>query len=159
MLEDREILQYYFTMNFDNLESKIGLNQKYIRNAYGSYKGAVCSKCSEPASEEELMLKITLGQVMRCKSCDGPIKPEITFYGEELKNTFNEACEIIADSEIRSFKISKNKIVDKMRAQIEKLKAESNYVEPDGKVAVKHVPFEDRGMTDLLIIIGPSTSL
>lgn len=36
---------------------------------------------------------------MRCSECQGPVKPDITFFGEQLPSSFFEAWEKMDDNE------------------------------------------------------------
>ena len=95
---------------------------------------------------------------MRCQTCDGPIKPEITFFGEQLKNNFKEVQEVIGESSIRNLREALSKITANMRKEVEKMQAEIRGIEATGKVPDIPEEEEEESMEgcDLLIIIGPS---
>ena len=113
LLDKKQILQFYFSHDFSNLESKTGLDtNKKARFAYGLNKGAVCSKCAKRADESELRKCIKNGQVLSCQDCGGPIKPEIKFIGEELTNNFKKIWQLIEDPEtIRASNQDLNKVL------------------------------------------------
>ena len=81
-----------------------------VVHSHGAMKSAVCAKCEAPANEAELMKHIHMGKVLYCKekidynstkiTCNGPIKPDIKFFGETVGNTFVEAWEKIEDPTI-----------------------------------------------------------
>ena len=68
--------------------------------AHGANFGAVCAKCKANNDRAELERKITAGEVMYCAKCGGPIKPEITFFGEQLPEKFMTAMEDLHDAEL-----------------------------------------------------------
>ena len=77
---------------------------KYVRQAHGANKGATCARCSKSKNAQELQQHIHEGKVMYCKQkniegveCGGPVKPNITFFGEALPKEFFEAVERIED--------------------------------------------------------------
>jgi len=63
--------------------------------AHGANFGAVCAKCHLDNDRKTLEQKVTAGEVMYCKKkgCEGPIKPEITFFGENLPEKFTDVME------------------------------------------------------------------
>ena len=104
MLADKGLLQRAFTQNIDSLEAKTGIDmQKKVIQAHGANRGAVCSQCGEHHDPQELQEKIRRREVMRCQKkqessgevCNGPIKPEITFFGESLPPHFFEGIKYI----------------------------------------------------------------
>ena len=86
--------------------------KKKARFAYGLNKGAVCSKCGKKADEGELRKCIKSGQILKCEDCEGPVKPEINFIGEELTNNFKKVWQMIEDPEtIRASNQDLNKVL------------------------------------------------
>jgi NAD-dependent histone deacetylase SIR2 len=64
-----------------------------VRQAHGANRGGYCGVCKEPANPKTLAEHISKGEVLRCskETCNGPIKPDITFFGEGLPKNFFEA--------------------------------------------------------------------
>lgn len=77
-----------FTQNIDTLERLTGLDEEYIIEAHGSFASASCIECKKPADEDQVREKSLAGQVPRCESCKGLVKPDITFFGENLPKRF-----------------------------------------------------------------------
>ena len=63
--------------------------------------GAICSKCKKQCNREGLEAGFKCATVYRCenKLCQGPVKPEITFFGEFLPPKFYDALDKIADED------------------------------------------------------------
>ena len=82
------------TQNIDNLEANCGFTQDDIVQAHGANFGATCSKCGQKGDREKLVEGIKTETVYRCEQegCNGPIKPDITFFGEGLPKCFPKAC-------------------------------------------------------------------
>lgn len=66
LLQDKNVLQMYFTQNIDNLESKINLDPKKLVQAHGANVGATCAKCG--LKNERILLEdhIKKGEVLYC---------------------------------------------------------------------------------------------
>ena len=77
-----------FTQNIDTLERLTGLDGDYIIEAHGSFATASCVKCKELADPDMVRGKALQGQVPHCVSCHALIKPDITFFGENLPKRF-----------------------------------------------------------------------
>ncbi|CAO3642436.1 unnamed protein product [Mucor hiemalis] len=88
LLQEKGILLRNFTQNIDTLERLTGLDQDYIIEAHGSFATASCVECKERANAEMVREKALKGQVPKCESCDHLIKPDITFFGENLPKRF-----------------------------------------------------------------------
>ena len=100
-------------------------------------KSAICAKCDAPANEAELMRHIHMGKVLYCKNevnsavCNGPIKPDIKFYGQTVGNNFVEAWEKIEDPTIDDATIDGTKdalmsMTNSMEAKFNEMRAELN---------------------------------
>jgi NAD-dependent SIR2 family protein deacetylase len=90
MLQNKKVMTQYLTQNIDNLESRCGFTQEDLVQAHGANFGATCSKCGKAADRKKLEEGIKTEVVYRCEKedCDGPIKPDITFFGEGLPDCF-----------------------------------------------------------------------
>jgi len=87
LLEDKGLMHQYLTQNIDNLEEKAGFDLKKICQAHGANFGATCSKCGKVNDRSKLEAAFKVSEVMRCE-CGGPVKPDITFFGEDLPAVF-----------------------------------------------------------------------
>ena len=59
-----------------------------IVEAHGSFAKSRCLKCNRLADPEWMKNIVEKGEVPRCSSCKGLVKPCITFFGESLPNNF-----------------------------------------------------------------------
>ena len=103
MLQDKGLVKYYFTQNIDNLEEKAGFKQTDMIQAHGANFGAVCAVCQGKNDRATLDQKIRDGKIMYCRAlegCHGPVKPEITFFGENLPDKFYKAQEDLKTTKI-----------------------------------------------------------
>ncbi|MDR2552353.1 MAG: NAD-dependent deacetylase [Treponema sp.] len=98
-MEERGLLKALITQNIDLLHTRGG--SKRVIEIHGSPQAHYCPACqSAPAVEEAILLgKVTKqgfmafdeaaaavrrGELPRCTSCGGVLKPAITFFGESL---------------------------------------------------------------------------
>lgn len=80
-----------FTQNIDFLHQRAG--SKLVYELHGSAKHSYCTNCNAFNTYEEVAPIVRRGEVPRCKSCGGVIKPDIVFYGECLNGTVLKAAE------------------------------------------------------------------
>jgi NAD-dependent SIR2 family protein deacetylase len=66
-LNKKDILQYNFTQNIDNLESRTALDMEKVIQCHGANIGAQCAKCKIEHDEKVLKKNISKQKVMRCK--------------------------------------------------------------------------------------------
>lgn len=71
-----------------------GLDQEYIIEAHGSFATASCVECKSKADPQKVKEKALLGQVPHCEDCDQLIKPDITFFGENLPKRFFDHLDV-----------------------------------------------------------------
>lgn len=91
-LADKKVLWKNLTQNIDNLEEKTGIEMdKYVVQAHGANRGAYCPGCSKKHDKEELQQCFREDRIMRCSRCEGPVKPDIVFFGEQLPRSFHDA--------------------------------------------------------------------
>lgn len=76
------------TQNIDNLEEKTGMDMDSVVQCHGANRGAACAKCKKEASQEAMEQAIRDQVILRCTSCDAPVKPNIVFFGESLPTEF-----------------------------------------------------------------------
>eukprot|EP00887_Chlorella_sp_A99_P001800 scaffold19.g1800.t1 len=90
LLHDKGLLLRCYTQNIDSLERIAGLPSSMIVPAHGNWDTASCIRCKH-GHDPELMLKaVEAGEPFRCmrKGCNGLVKPDIVFFGENLPVRF-----------------------------------------------------------------------
>eukprot|EP01117_Protostelium_nocturnum_P011420 TRINITY_DN4143_c0_g2_i2.p1 TRINITY_DN4143_c0_g2~~TRINITY_DN4143_c0_g2_i2.p1 ORF type:complete len:435 (-),score=123.94 TRINITY_DN4143_c0_g2_i2:130-1434(-) len=90
LLEDKGVLLRNYTQNIDTLERVAGVNPDLLIEAHGSFGTSRCIKCKSEVDKEWLREKIFGDEIPKCqnKSCDGLVKPDIVFFGEDLPKRF-----------------------------------------------------------------------
>lgn len=84
------------TQNIDALHQKAG--SKQVFELHGSFEKSLCRSCSKPFLYEEMKFKIESEMVPACE-CGGVIKPDIVFFGEEVKY-FSHAITLVEQSDL-----------------------------------------------------------
>ena len=84
LLSTHELLHTCFTQNIDTLERRAGVPEDKIIEAHGSFATQSCIDCNEPYDADDMKLCIELKEIARCLSCNGLVKPDIVFFGEEV---------------------------------------------------------------------------
>jgi NAD-dependent histone deacetylase SIR2 len=81
-----------FTQNIDGLELRAGVPAERVVQAHGSFDTASCIECKRQADSEYVRKCIFADQIPRCdqKSCQGLVKPDIVFFGEDLPPQYYE---------------------------------------------------------------------
>lgn len=80
-LEQRGFLRAIVTQNVDGLHQAAGSRQ--VVELHGSNRSLHCIACGHRIAREEAEARDTT-TVPRCERCGGVLKPEVTFFGEEL---------------------------------------------------------------------------
>ena len=93
LLHDRGLLRRVYTQNIDTLERRTGLPADSLVEAHGSFASATCVECRDAYSQNwmhEALFSTPEGKdpIPRCDRCGGVVKPDITFYGEEMPPRF-----------------------------------------------------------------------
>lgn len=89
-LEEAGILKAVITQNIDALHQKAG--SRNVLEVHGSIWKSHCLDCGREFSYAQAKEKVLNETVPRC-SCGGVIKPDIVFFGENVKS-FDEASEL-----------------------------------------------------------------
>ncbi|KAI9761666.1 MAG: hypothetical protein M4579_000900 [Chaenotheca gracillima] len=101
MLSDKGLLMKLFTQNIDCLEREAGVPGEKIVEAHGSFARHSCIDCRKAYPEDKMKAAIDKKEVPHCldKACDGLVKPEIVFFGEQLPQDFflNRELPSVAD--------------------------------------------------------------
>lgn len=86
-----------FSQNIDTLELIAGLPPSRIVEAHGSFAHSHCLTCRKAASKEYVLKSgVRKGEVVRCgeEGCNGLVKPDIVFFGEDLPERFFQSLEV-----------------------------------------------------------------
>lgn len=81
-----------FTQNIDFLHQRAGSQRVY--ELHGSAKHSYCTNCNAYYTYEQVAPIVRRGDVPRCTTCGGLIKPDIVFYGEKLDSSILKRAEI-----------------------------------------------------------------
>lgn len=99
LCEDNGHLQRVYTQNIDTLERQAGIEDKYVIEAHGSFASNHCIECNKQFAMEYFKSKVNTKKITKdgvefeyakCDSCQGLIKPNIVFFGENLPKFFFE---------------------------------------------------------------------
>ena len=98
----KNYVKYVFTQNIDGLESKAKIPEKKLIYAHGNFNHGHCAKCYKNIDIKLINEGIEKGEVVYCQqpNCNGPCKPRIVFYGENLPKRFYECLEDIKDIDL-----------------------------------------------------------
>jgi NAD-dependent deacetylase sirtuin 2 len=88
LLHEKGLLLRNYTQNIDTLEVAAGIPEDKIVFAHGSFSTSSCTCCSKRHSREWIQGKIFDDEIPRCLDCDGIVKPDIVFFGENLPIRF-----------------------------------------------------------------------
>lgn len=89
-LERRGMLAAVVTQNIDLLHSRAG-SQRVVE-VHGSIQTSSCWRCTRQAQLEEIEELFDAEGVPRCRSCAGPLKPDVVLFGETLPEAAIEAA-------------------------------------------------------------------
>jgi NAD-dependent histone deacetylase SIR2 len=84
LLSDKGLLGVCFTQNIDTLERRAGIPDEKLIEAHGSFATQGCIECKEPFSDSEMKVYVEEERIPRCPKCNGLVKPEIVFFGEDV---------------------------------------------------------------------------
>ncbi|SMN22716.1 similar to Saccharomyces cerevisiae YPL015C HST2 Cytoplasmic member of the silencing information regulator 2 (Sir2) family of NAD(+)-dependent protein deacetylases [Maudiozyma saulgeensis] len=97
LFQDKNRLQRIYTQNIDTLERESGVSHKYVIEAHGSFAENHCTECNKMYKRDVFENKLKEYEknpkkenLARCKECNGLIKPNIVFFGEDLPSRFFE---------------------------------------------------------------------
>ncbi|MGH0052062.1 MAG: NAD-dependent protein deacylase [Sphaerochaetaceae bacterium] len=98
-LERKGYIRGIFTQNIDMLHKKAGSKKCY--ELHGSAEHHHCTNCNSYYSYETIAPIVLAGNVPRCTQCGAVIKPDITFYGENLDTlVLSKAYEMFSHSDL-----------------------------------------------------------
>ena len=70
------------TQNIDGLHQKAGSRE--VHEVHGTMATLTCQDCGRNYGNAPFLPLFKEGKVLKCESCGGVLKPDITFYGESL---------------------------------------------------------------------------
>ena len=84
LLSDKSLLHTCFTQNIDTLERRAGVPGDKIIEAHGSFASQRCIDCRHPFDDAKMKEHILAKKIARCGRCNGYVKPDIVFFGEQV---------------------------------------------------------------------------
>ncbi|KXJ93862.1 DHS-like NAD/FAD-binding domain-containing protein [Microdochium bolleyi] len=102
LLARRNLLRMLFTQNIDCLERAAGVPGDIIVEAHGSFASQRCIDCKAPFPDKEMREHVELGDPPSCTQpgCEGLVKPDIVFFGEQLPSTFFDNRHVPAEADL-----------------------------------------------------------
>lgn len=98
-MEKRGLVEAVFTQNIDLLHQKGGSQALY--ELHGSAAKHHCLSCNNEATYEEVAPIVMGGEVPLCSKCNGVLKPDIVFYGEQLdQNLLAKAEKMMSEADL-----------------------------------------------------------
>jgi len=88
LLQEKGVLLRNFTQNIDTLEREAGVPGDALVEAHGSFAKAHCIVCKTEESVDVVKECIFSDKIPYCKKCNGLVKPDIVFFGENLPPRF-----------------------------------------------------------------------
>lgn len=88
LLHDKGLLLRHYTQNIDTLERIAGIPEEKLVEAHGTFYTNHCVDCRKEYSMEWAKEQIFADCVPTCTNCNGIVKPDIVFFGEELPRKF-----------------------------------------------------------------------
>ncbi|NXS78111.1 SIR2 deacetylase, partial [Erpornis zantholeuca] len=98
LLQDKGLLLRCYTQNIDTLERVAGLDPELLVEAHGTF---FTSHCLRPSCRQRYDLawmreRIFSSLVPKCEKCQGLVKPDIVFFGENLPSRFFALLESVS---------------------------------------------------------------
>jgi NAD-dependent SIR2 family protein deacetylase len=93
-LHDHNKLLRIYTQNIDGLDLRAGTPHDKVIECHGHFRTASCSVCGKAAPiDSVLKAMVEEARVPLCEACGNPVKPDITFFGQELPSIFSKNIE------------------------------------------------------------------
>lgn len=89
LLATKGILRRCFSQNIDGLETMANLPEDKLMQAHGGFSFAHCINCKAEHPTDWVKEMVFSDQIPRCP-CQGIVKPDIVFFGEDLPARFGE---------------------------------------------------------------------
>jgi NAD-dependent deacetylase len=91
-LEAMGVLKALITQNIDVLHMRAGSRNVY--EVHGHIRTATCTECRREAAADELIRQfVASGEIPRCETCGGILKPDVILMGEALPAPVIESAE------------------------------------------------------------------
>ena len=87
-----ESVWYHLEDYEPNIVQRAGSRKVY--ELHGSARSAYCTNCNAYYTYDQIAPVVRSGDVPRCRTCGGLIKPDIVFYGESLSSDVLKRAEI-----------------------------------------------------------------
>ncbi|CAG5186140.1 uncharacterized protein ALTATR162_LOCUS11500 [Alternaria atra] len=102
LLHQKGLLLKLFTQNIDCLEREAGVPGNKIIEAHGSFASQCCIDCKKSYPKDRMNEAIHNRSVPHCvdSSCNGLVKPEIVFFGEQLPSAFFDNRSLPAQADL-----------------------------------------------------------
>ncbi|THH27995.1 hypothetical protein EUX98_g6190 [Antrodiella citrinella] len=100
LLAAHSLLKKCFTQNIDTLERRAGVPPELIVEAHGSFANQHCIECRSSYDGDKLRKEIHLGVVATCEECEGLVKPDIVFFGEQLPAEFHRSIPTLRQADL-----------------------------------------------------------
>ncbi|GAB1609706.1 NAD-dependent protein deacetylase sirtuin-3-like isoform X1 [Argonauta hians] len=88
LLQEKGLLLRLYTQNIDGLERLSGIPCSKLIECHGTFSHATCLGCRKKYKGNDVKNAIFKEDIPKCKSCEGVIKPDIVFFGEDLPQSF-----------------------------------------------------------------------
>lgn len=97
LLAKKGLLCKLFTQNIDCLERQAGVPGDLIVEAHGSFATQRCIDCFTPFPDGPMKEHVLSNRVPHCAQdgCNGLVKPNIVFFGEQLPSSFFQALPLV----------------------------------------------------------------
>lgn len=91
-----------FTQNIDCLERAAGVPDDLMIEAHGSFATQRCIDCGTEYPDDLMQEAVTTGNVPHCPvpECNGLVKPDIVFFGEQLPEKFHKNREVPYEADL-----------------------------------------------------------
>jgi NAD-dependent histone deacetylase SIR2 len=101
-LHKKGLLLKLFTQNIDCLEREAGVPGDKIIEAHGSFATQRCIDCKTAFPDDLMRSAILTNTVPHCldTTCNGLVKPDIVFFGEQLPSSFFDARDLPSDADL-----------------------------------------------------------
>lgn len=88
LLHEKGLLTRHYTQNIDTLERLAGIPGEAMVEAHGTFYTNHCIDCHKEYTKEWAKKEIFADRVPTCIKCNGLVKPDIVFFGEDLPERF-----------------------------------------------------------------------
>ncbi|XP_065342150.1 NAD-dependent protein deacetylase Sirt2-like [Cloeon dipterum] len=97
LLHEKGVLLRHYTQNIDSLEILAGIPEEKVVEAHGTFRTSHCMSCKKEYKLDWLKAQLATDDkdfVPKCRCCKGIVKPDTTFFGEDLPERFYSCTEV-----------------------------------------------------------------